>query len=92
MDLRLNPEKGISAAERLKDISQAELEGMLMENSDEPYAREISMAILSEQRKGHVIDTTTKLKKSLKRPLSVFKRRAKEAVKKSCARTFQAAH
>ena len=69
LDLRLNPEKGISAAERLKDISQAELEGMLMENSDEPYAREISMAILSEQRKGHVIDTTTKLKEVIEKAL-----------------------
>ena len=38
LDLRLNPEKGISAAERLKHISQPELEGMLLENSDEPYA------------------------------------------------------
>ena len=41
LDLRLNPEKGISAAERLKNISQPELEGMLIENSDEPYAKEI---------------------------------------------------
>lgn len=39
LDLRLNPEKGISAVERLKDISQPELEGMLIENSDEPYAK-----------------------------------------------------
>lgn len=91
LDLRLNPEKGISAAERLKDISQAELEGMLMENSDEPYAREISMAILSEQRKGHVIDTTTKLKEVIEKALvRLPKEEQKEAVKKSCARTFQA--
>lgn len=30
LDLRLNPNKGISAAERLKTISQDELEGMLV--------------------------------------------------------------
>ncbi len=42
LDLRLNPQKGISAAARLDDISQEELEGMLIENADEPYAREIS--------------------------------------------------
>ena len=35
LDLRLNPEKGISAAERLRDISVDELEGMFIENSDD---------------------------------------------------------
>ena len=39
LDLRLNPEKGISAAERLEDITKAEFEGMLIENADEPYAK-----------------------------------------------------
>ena len=38
LDLRLNPEAGISAAERLKTIDREELAGMLIENSDEPYA------------------------------------------------------
>lgn len=51
LDLRLDPEKGISAAERLKDMTQKELEGMLIENSDEPYAKEISEAIISKIRK-----------------------------------------
>ena len=31
LDLRLNPTKGISAADRLKTISQNELQGMLLE-------------------------------------------------------------
>lgn len=39
LDLRLNPEKGISAAQRLKSIDQYELEGMLMENADEPMQK-----------------------------------------------------
>ena len=34
LDLRLNPQQGISAAQRLADISREELEGMLIENSD----------------------------------------------------------
>ena len=37
LDLRLNPNAGISAAERLDNISREELSGMLYENSDEPY-------------------------------------------------------
>lgn len=41
LDLRMNPQKGISAAERLKGIEFEELAGMLIENADEPYAEEI---------------------------------------------------
>lgn len=91
LDLRLNPEKGISAAQRLLDISQPELEGMLIENSDEPYAKEISTVILSEIRKGNAITTTTQLQKAVEKALvKVPAEKRKETVKKSCARTFQA--
>ena len=91
LDLRLNPEKGISAAQRLLDISQPELEGMLIENSDEPYAKEISTVILSEIRKGNPITTTTQLQKAVEKALvKIPAEQRKEAVKKSCARTFQA--
>ena len=37
LDLRLNQEAGISAAERLDTITREELAGMLYENSDEPH-------------------------------------------------------
>nr|WP_296005338.1 16S rRNA (cytosine(1402)-N(4))-methyltransferase RsmH [uncultured Blautia sp.] len=91
LDLRLNPEKGISAAERLRHISQPELEGMLIENADEPYAKEISTTILSEMRKGQGITTTTQLQKAVEKAfIRVPAQERKEAVKKSCARTFQA--
>ena len=91
LDLRLNPEKGISAAQRLLDISQPELEGMLIVNSDEPYAKEISTVILSEIRKGNAITTTTQLQKAVEKALvRVPAEKRKETVKKSCARTFQA--
>lgn len=46
LDLRLNPRKGISASERLHHIEQDELEGMFIENADEPYAKELSNAIV----------------------------------------------
>ena len=91
LDLRLDSEKGISAAERLKDISREELEGMLAENSDEPYAAEISRAVISARRKGTAIDTTTKLRRLIEEALSFLPEgERKEAVKKSCQRTFQA--
>lgn len=46
----MNPQKGISAAERLKEVTQEELYGMLLENADEPYAEEISKAVIRQRR------------------------------------------
>lgn len=91
LDLRLNPEKGISAAERLQKISKDELIGMLEENADEPYAEEIAEVVVNEIRKGNKIDTTKKLAELIEKALVyVPKEERKDAVKKSCARTFQA--
>ncbi len=91
LDLRLNPERGISAAERLQNISYAELVGMLEENADEPYAERIAEVITNEIRKGDKIDTTKKLADLIEKALVyVPKDERKDAVKKSCARTFQA--
>ena len=69
LDLRLNQEKGISAAERLDNISEEELAGMLYENSDEPYCEELAKAITTEIRKGNRIDTTTKLRNVIEKTL-----------------------
>ena len=88
LDLRLDSEKGISESRRR---SREELEGMLAENSDEPYAAEISRAVISARRKGTAIDTTTKLRRLIEEALSFLPEgERKEAVKKSCQRTFQA--
>ncbi len=91
LDLRMNPQKGISAAERLKGISLEELQGMLVENSDEPYAKEIARTILGWQKRGRAIETTTNLRDAIEEALRFIpEKERKEAVKKSCARTFQA--
>ncbi|MEG2054601.1 MAG: 16S rRNA (cytosine(1402)-N(4))-methyltransferase RsmH, partial [Oscillospiraceae bacterium] len=91
LDLRLNPLKGETAAERLLYISQAELEGMLTENSDEPYAKEISKAIVLKIKSGTEINTTTKLADIIADALKFIPLdQRKEAIKKSCQRTFQA--
>lgn len=91
LDLRLNPEKGMPASERLKTLSQDEIEGMLIENSDEPYAAEIAKTIIWELKKGNAIDTTTRLKEVIEKALvRVPEKERKELVKKSCQRTFQA--
>ena len=91
LDLRMNPQKGTSAAERLKEVTQEELEGMLVENSDEPYATEIAATVMKWFRKGKAIETTTHMKQVIEEALVyVPKAERDEAVKKSCARTFQA--
>ena len=91
LDLRLNQEKGISAAERLDTISRDELAGMLYENSDEPYCEELAKAITDEIRKGHRVDTTTKLRRIIEDTLDFLPEKdKKETIKKTCQRTFQA--
>lgn len=91
LDLRMNPTKGTSAAERLKEVDFEELTGMLIENADEPYAEQIAGKILKTLKKGGEIETTTQLQKVIEEALSFIpKEERKEAVKKSCQRTFQA--
>ena len=91
LDLRMNPQKGESAAERLKHLTQSELEGMLIENSDEPYAAEIAAAVMRKLKNGEKIETTTDLKNVIEKVLIRLPlEERKEAVKKSCQRTFQA--
>lgn len=91
LDLRLNPQKGSSAAERLKEVTEEELVGMLVENSDEPYAQEIAATVTKWRKAGKPIETTTDFKNVIEQALCyVPKAERQEAVKKSCQRCFQA--
>ncbi len=91
LDLRLNPQKGVSGADRLKQLTKAEIEGMLIENADEPYADKIANAICRWRNQKRPIETTTDLRKCITEALSFLpEKERKEAIKKSCQRTFQA--
>lgn len=91
LDLRMNPERGISAAQRLKEITLEELTGMLTENADEPYAEEIAREVTGRLKRGEEIATTTKLYQVIGDALAFLPEKdRKEAVKKSSQRTFQA--
>lgn len=91
LDLRLNPKKGKSAAERLKTISQDELEALLGENADEPNAKAIASAIVSEIRKGTEIATTTQLQNIIRTRLKTIPgSNSSDEIKKACQRSFQA--
>ena len=97
LDLRMDPEHGESAAERLTNLTKEEMIGMFVENSDEPYAQEIAEEIVKSQRKGLKIDTTTALRELIQEVIlrqkdikKLSDAEKKEAAKKSCARVFQA--
>ena len=91
LDLRLDPTAGVTAAERLRELDQEELEAMLIENSDEPYADRIAKAIMQVYKRGGTIETTKQLAAIIEGALSFLPpKERKETVKKSCQRTFQA--
>lgn len=91
LDLRLDPSKGETAAERLRQLSFAEMVGMFKENSDEPYAEQIASAIMRAYKKGNPVETTKQLYEIIENALSFIpKKDRKDTVKKSSQRIFQA--
>ncbi|MBR5470539.1 MAG: 16S rRNA (cytosine(1402)-N(4))-methyltransferase RsmH [Oscillibacter sp.] len=91
LDLRLDPTAGVTAAQRLKELDQEELEAMLVENSDEPYADRIAKAVMQVYKRGGSIETTKQFAAVIEGALSFLPpKEKKEAVKKSCQRCFQA--
>ena len=91
LDLRLNPNKGKSAAAFLKTVSLEELNEIFIENADEPFHDVIAKAIIAHIKSGGLISTTTALKKIIADALELIpKQLNKDDIKKSCQRCFQA--
>ena len=91
LDLRLDPTSGVPAAQRLRELDREEMAAMLVENSDEPYADQIAKTIMAIFKKGGRIETTRQLAYAVEQALSFLpQKERKEAVNKSCQRTFQA--
>ncbi|MCI2057182.1 MAG: 16S rRNA (cytosine(1402)-N(4))-methyltransferase RsmH [Oscillibacter sp.] len=91
LDLRLNPETGVTAAQRLCELSREEFSELLVENSDEPYADEIAKEVASIFRRGGEIATTKALTQAVTEALAFLpEKERKDAIKKSCQRVFQA--
>ncbi len=91
LDLRMNPQKGIPASERLRELSKDEIIGMLIENADEPHAIKIAEAIISSYTKGEMINTTKAFHQVIEQALSFLPKDQKdEAIKKASQRSFQA--
>jgi len=90
LDLRLNPYMGKSAAKRLRNISLEELQGMLIENADEPHAAAIARTIVTQRNNGIEISTTTQLQTIISNALKNLPQISDDEIKKSCQRCFQA--
>ena len=92
LDLRLDPQHGIPASQRLRELNREELIGMLVENSDEPYAEQIASEICKTFKKGGSMDTTTALREAIERALCFLpeNKEKKDILKTTCQRVFQA--
>lgn len=95
LDLRMDPGKGLTAAERLKELSRDELAGMLRDNADEPYAEEIAETVSRDLKHGMEIATTFAFRDEILKAVAgktgkLPEKERKDAVKKTLARSFQA--
>ena len=91
LDLRLNPNEGMSAAHLLQALNADDLEDLFVENSDEPYAEAIAQSVRLAKAAGDRIETTTQFQDIIKLALSQLPSDTrKEEIKKSCQRCFQA--
>ena len=87
LDLRLNPNRGRTAADLLASLDEATLVDLLVENADEPHAAAIARAV-----QGAAIRTTRDLAERVRTALraEVAELDREAETKKSLQRTFQA--
>ena len=82
LDMRMNPSRGLSAAQWLLKITPPALEEALIENADEPDAGALASALA-----GKNLETTTDLADAIR---SALQNRSAELVEKAVRRVFQA--
>ena len=81
LDMRMNPSRGVSAAQWLSKITPPALEEALIENADEPDAGALASALA-----GKNLETTTDLADAIR---SALQNRSAELVEKAVRRVFQ---
>jgi 16S rRNA (cytosine1402-N4)-methyltransferase len=85
LDMRFDPSAGVTAAELLGRLSEAELARLIGERGEEPHARRIAREIVSRRRAG--LRTTAELVAAVK---AAVPRRAWPKARHVATRTFQA--
>ncbi|MBF0478013.1 MAG: 16S rRNA (cytosine(1402)-N(4))-methyltransferase RsmH [Candidatus Omnitrophica bacterium] len=86
LDLRLNPQRGQSAAQLIRAVNEQQLERIFFVNSDEPYAKQIASAVFVHRQQ---INLTTDLAHVITSALA-NKSHPDAEVAKSIRRVFQA--
>ena len=89
LDMRMNPERGRSAAELLSSLGVAGLARLLVENADEPDAAELAEAILIAHA-GRPLATTRALASVVRAAHARFPRRPDSTADDAVRRVFQA--
>ncbi|MGH7198840.1 MAG: 16S rRNA (cytosine(1402)-N(4))-methyltransferase RsmH [Candidatus Omnitrophota bacterium] len=84
LDMRMDPSDRTTAEEIIRKSSERELERILRDYGEEPFARKIAAAIV-ERRRRRPIDTTTELAEVISKAIPVWPHRLHPAT-----RTFQA--
>ncbi|MEN8662154.1 MAG: 16S rRNA (cytosine(1402)-N(4))-methyltransferase RsmH [Lentimonas sp.] len=83
LDMRMNPNKGISASVLIEKLNEQELEHLLRENADEPYAEHLAGALAHQK-----FETTRALARAIAKTLP--KHVDEDRIKLSQRRVFQA--
>jgi 16S rRNA (cytosine1402-N4)-methyltransferase len=90
LDMRMNPNRGLPASGLLAKLESEELRKLLVDNADEPLARELADAILREQER-RPLTTTGELAYVVRATAERFLRRNDDATPDdSVRRVFQA--
>jgi 16S rRNA (cytosine1402-N4)-methyltransferase len=82
LDMRMNPSRGVSAAQWLSKTTSTALEEALIENADEPDAAALALALA-----GKNLETTTDLANAIR---SALQNRSVDLLEKAVRRVFQA--
>jgi 16S rRNA (cytosine1402-N4)-methyltransferase len=88
LDMRMDPERGQSAAQWLARANLAEVRKVLREFGDERFATSIAKAIVARQSSGHPVERTSELAEIVARAIPVKDR--KDPNQHPATRTFQA--
>lgn len=90
LDMRMNPSRGLSAANLLAHVSRDRLAALLRDNSDEPHAEEIANALVASRSRAPITTTLT-LAAVVREALAALPARVREgAGYDPVRRTFQA--
>jgi len=87
LDMRMNPQRGVSAAQLLVGLSEARLAELLVDNADEPHAKVIAAHLWREQQR-EPLTTTRRLAECVKQALP--SRCKAEEAEGAVRRVFQA--